>query len=74
MFFLNSSFFLKKKARECEAPLHELLNTTTISLFPGSNLVDFTFQQTFDGNQALFNAVIQHHLMSFTVFKSVEQR
>ena len=31
---------LKKKARECEAPSHELLNTTTISLFPGSNLVD----------------------------------
>ena len=31
---------LKKKARECEAPSHELLNTTTISLFLGSNLVD----------------------------------
>ena len=31
---------LKKKARECEAPSHELLNTTTTSLFPGSNLVD----------------------------------
>ena len=31
---------LKKKARECEAPSYELLNTTTISLFPGSNLVD----------------------------------
>ena len=27
---------LKKKARECEAPSHELLNTTTVSLFPGS--------------------------------------
>ena len=28
---------LKKKARECEAPSHELLNTTTISLFPAIN-------------------------------------
>ena len=32
---------LKKKARECEAPSHELLNTTTVSLFPaGSSIVD----------------------------------
>ena len=31
---------LKKKARQCEAPSHELLNTSSISLFPGSNLVD----------------------------------
>ena len=31
---------MKKKARECEAPSHELLNTTTVSLFPGGSLVD----------------------------------
>ena len=31
---------LKKKARECEAPFHELLNTTTVSLFPGGSPID----------------------------------
>ena len=31
---------LKKKARECEAPSHELLNTNTVPLFPGGSLVD----------------------------------
>ena len=31
---------LKKKARECEAPSHKLLNTTMVSLFPGSSPVD----------------------------------
>ena len=32
----------EKKARECEAPSHELLNTTTVSLFPGGSPVDLT--------------------------------
>lgn len=31
---------LKKKARECEAPSRELLNTTTVSLFPNGSPVD----------------------------------
>ena len=31
---------LKKKARKCEAPFHELLNTTTVSLFPGGSPID----------------------------------
>lgn len=31
---------LKKKARGCEAPSHELLNTTAVSLFPGNSPVD----------------------------------
>ena len=31
---------LKKKARGCEAPSHELLNTTAVSLFPGDSPVD----------------------------------
>lgn len=31
---------LKKKPRECESPSHELLNTTTVSLFPDGSPVD----------------------------------
>ena len=31
---------LMKRARECEAPSHELLNTNTVPLFPGGSLVD----------------------------------
>ena len=29
-----------EKSKECEAPSHQLLNTTTVSLFPGGGLVD----------------------------------
>ena len=31
---------MKDKARGCEAPSHELLNISTVSLFPGGSLVD----------------------------------
>ena len=42
---------LKKKARRCEAPSHKLLNTTTVSLFPGGSLVELLkFGLTDDAN------------------------
>ena len=33
---------LEEKARKCEPPSHELLNTTTVPLFPGGSLLDLS--------------------------------